>query len=129
MYESIPENWDTTNTRLSPLTNLKLPSLFAAWRFWTFHTKSHNMKALLILSHSWSPFSYLLIYMEKNNFCGSLWCLLDYFLENKLPSDYPCKSHDHDHQFAKENVNITLLDLCLFTFYSVHADESTWHWL
>ncbi len=24
--------------------------------FWTFHIKSHNMKALVILSHSWSPF-------------------------------------------------------------------------
>ncbi len=35
---------------------LKIPSLFAAWLFWTFHTKSHNMKALVILSHSWSPF-------------------------------------------------------------------------
>ncbi len=35
---------------------LKLPSLFTAWPFWTFHTKSHNMKALVILSHSWSPF-------------------------------------------------------------------------
>ncbi len=35
---------------------LKLPSLFDAWPFWTFHTKSHNMKALVILSNSWSPF-------------------------------------------------------------------------
>ncbi len=35
---------------------LKLPSMFAIWRFWTFHNKSHNMKALIILSHSWSPF-------------------------------------------------------------------------
>ncbi len=28
---------------------LKLPSLFAAWLFWTFHNKSHNIKALVIL--------------------------------------------------------------------------------
>ncbi len=35
---------------------LKLPSLFAAWLFWTFHNKSHNMKGLVILSHLWSPF-------------------------------------------------------------------------
>ncbi len=35
---------------------LKLPSLFTAWLFWTFHNKSHNMKALVILSHSWSQF-------------------------------------------------------------------------
>ncbi len=34
--------------------HLKLHSLFAALHFWTFHTKSHNMKALVILSHSWS---------------------------------------------------------------------------
>ncbi len=34
-----------------------------------------------------------------------------------------------DYNKTKENVNITLLDLCLFTFYSVHANESTWHWL
>ncbi len=52
---------------------LKLPYLFAAWLFWTFHTKSHNMKALIIISHSWSPF---------------------------LPSEYPCKSHDHDHEWT-----------------------------
>ncbi len=31
---------------------LKLPPLFAAWRFWTFQNKSHNMKALVILSQS-----------------------------------------------------------------------------
>ncbi len=51
--------------------SLKLPSLFAGWFFWTFHNKSHNMK-------DWSffrtihdhDFSYLLIYMEKMNFCG-----------------------------------------------------------
>ncbi len=35
---------------------LNLPFLFAAGPFWTFHNKSDNMKALVILSHSWSQF-------------------------------------------------------------------------
>ncbi len=35
---------------------LKLPSLFATRLFRTYHNKSHTMKALVILSHSWSPF-------------------------------------------------------------------------
>ncbi len=88
---------------LSRSLNLKLPSLFTAWRFWTFHTKSHNMKALVILSHWWSPFLPLTCLYGKMNFCGSLCGLLDYFLEKKLLPDYPCKSHDshdHDHQWA-----------------------------
>ncbi len=38
------------------LPTVKLSSLFSAWLFWTLHNKSHNMKALVILSHSWSPF-------------------------------------------------------------------------
>ncbi len=44
----------------------KLHSLFAAWPFWTYHTKSHNMKALVILSHSWSPFLPLTWKCEHN---------------------------------------------------------------
>ncbi len=60
---------------------LKLPSLFAAWPFWTFHNKSHYMKALVILSHSWPPFLPLTFLMEQMNFCGSLCCLLEYFRE------------------------------------------------
>ncbi len=44
---------------------LKLPSLFSAWPFWTFHTKSHDMKALVILNHSWSPFLLLTCLYEK----------------------------------------------------------------
>ncbi len=35
---------------------LKLPSLFTAWLFFTFHNKSHIIKTLVILHHSWSPF-------------------------------------------------------------------------
>ncbi len=79
---------------------LKLPSLFAAWPFWTSYTKSHNMKTLVILSHSWSPFLPLTCFMENINFRGSLWRFLEYLLEKKLLPDYPCKSHDHDHQWA-----------------------------
>ncbi len=65
---------------------LKLPSLFAARLFWTFHNKLHNMKVLVILSHHDHHFSYLLIFMKQMNFCGSLWALLEYFREKKLPT-------------------------------------------
>ncbi len=45
------------NYRYLPSIYLQLPSLFAAWPFWTFHIKSHIMKTFVILSHSWSsPF-------------------------------------------------------------------------
>ncbi len=80
----VTANFRTTYTS----SKLKLPSLFDAWLFWTFHTKSHNMKALVILSHSWSPFLPLLRVFPE------------YFLEKKLPLDYPCKSNDHDYQWA-----------------------------
>ncbi len=118
---------------------LKLHSLFAAWLFWPFHNKSNKMKALVILSHSWSPFSHLLVYMEKINLCESLCGLLEYFFENKtpprlLPNHMTVTTSVHiwswpDYCKTKENVNIKMLDLCLFTFYSVHAKEFTWHWL
>ncbi len=49
---------------------LKLPSLFTAWRFWIFHNKSHNMKALVILSHSWWPFLPLICLYGKITFVG-----------------------------------------------------------
>ncbi len=65
---------------------LKLPSLFAARFFWTFHNKLHNMKALVILSHHDHHFSHLLVFMIKENFCGSLWALLEYFRKKKLPT-------------------------------------------
>ncbi len=72
------------------LACLKHPSLFAALLFWTYHNKSHNMNALVILSHSWSPFfSHLLVYMEKISFCGSLCSLLEYFREKKTRSRLP----------------------------------------
>ncbi len=62
---------------------LKLPSLFAARLFWTFHNTLHNMKTLVILSHHDHHFSHLIVFM---NFCGSLWALLEYFHEKKLPT-------------------------------------------
>ncbi len=69
-------------------SSLKLPSLFATQLFWTFHIKSHNMETFLPLTCLYA----------KNNFCP--WGLLEYFLEIKLLPDYPCKSHDHDHQWV-----------------------------
>ncbi len=64
--------------------NLKLPSLFAARLFWTFHNKWRNMKALVILSHHDHHFSHLLVFMKKINFWGSLWPILEYFHKKKL---------------------------------------------
>ncbi len=67
-------------------TMLKLPSLFAAWLFWTFPTKSHNMKALVILSHSWLTFLLLTcLYGNKLTFvgvCGVFWSI---FLRKNFP--------------------------------------------
>ncbi len=118
---------------------LKLPSLFIAWLFWTFHTKANNMKALIILSHSWSPFLSLTCLYGKWGFVGLCVAFCGIFLRKK-PSQLTHSNHmtmtisgqilsSPDYRKTKENVNITLLDLCLFTFYSVHANESTWHWL
>ncbi len=49
-----------------------------------FSNKSHNMKAVIILSHSWSPFFLFTFDMEKMNFCGALCPLLEYFRKKKL---------------------------------------------
>ncbi len=119
---------------------LKLPSLFAAWLFWTFHTKSHNMKALVILSHSWSPFLALTCsYGNQWTFvglCGAFWSI--FFRKNSPQITHAnhmtMTTNGHiltwtDYHKTKVNVNITFLDLCLFTFYSVHTSESTWHLL
>ncbi len=80
---------------------LKLPSPFAAWPFWTCHKKSHNMKAVVILNHSWSPFLPLTSYYGKQRtfvgLCADFWSI---FLRKKLPLDHPCKWYDHDHQWA-----------------------------
>ncbi len=79
--------------------HLKLPFQFAAWHFWTFYNKSHNMNAWVIIWKHWSymkalaihdhHFSHLLVYMETVNFCGSLYGLLEYFCEKKLPPRLP----------------------------------------
>ncbi len=50
----------------SRFVSLKLPSLFAARLFSTFHNKLHNMKALVILGHHDHHFSHLLVFYEKN---------------------------------------------------------------
>ncbi len=46
------------NANISDSTRDLVKASFSVWcmNFWTFHNKSHNMKALVILSHSWSPF-------------------------------------------------------------------------
>ncbi len=66
--------------------------------FWTFHTKSHNMETLAI--HWLSPFLAFICLYGKMNFCGSLCGLLEYLFEKELLLCNPCKSHDHDHQWA-----------------------------
>ncbi len=79
---------------------LKLPSLYGAWLFWTFHTKSHNMKALVILNHSWSLFLPLHCLYGKDEL---LWVSVQpsgvFSWENKSPQiTHAWKSYDHDHQ-------------------------------
>ncbi len=57
---------------------LKLPSLFAARLFGTFHNKLHNMKALVILSHHDHHFSHLLVFMKNCTFmcpCELFWSI------------------------------------------------------
>ncbi len=83
------------------IPTLKLHSLFATRRFWTFHNKSHNMKALVIPSRSWSQFLSLTCLYGKNEPLWVFVCSFGVFSrEKKLPPDYPCKSHDHDHQWT-----------------------------
>ncbi len=68
---------------------LKLPSLFAAWPFWTFHTKSHNMKALVILIHSWSPFLPLICLYGENELIVVLCTPSGVFSWEKTPLRLP----------------------------------------
>ncbi len=134
--------WKFHNANICTLTcdKLKLPSLFAAWLFWTFHTISHNMKALVILSHSMITISPTYLFIWKNEL---LWVSVQpsgVFSWEKTPPRLPMQitwpwppvgrfSQGLITRKPKENVNIKLVDLCLFTFYSVHANEFTWHWL
>ncbi len=65
---------------------LNLPSLFTAWLFWTFHTKRHSMKALVILSHSWSSFLPLTsLYRKKWTFVGLCVVFWSIFLRKNSP--------------------------------------------
>ncbi len=81
---------------------LKLPYLFPTWCFWTFHNKSHNMKALFILSHPRSQFLPLTYLYGKYEL---LWVSVHpsgvFFVRKNFPSDYPFKSHDYDNQCAE----------------------------
>ncbi len=53
--------------------------------FLKLSNKSHTMKALIILSHSWLPF-FLLVYLYgEMNFIGTLCTILVYFRETKTP--------------------------------------------
>ncbi len=64
---------------------LKLPSLFAARRFWTFQYKLHNMRALVILSQHDHHFSHLLVFMTKWTFVGPCELFWSIFVR-KLPT-------------------------------------------
>ncbi len=44
--------WDVPG-RIRSYLNLKLPSLFAASLFWTFHIKSHNKSFIITISHTY----------------------------------------------------------------------------
>ncbi len=109
---------------------LKLPSLFAAWLFWTFHTKSDNMKALVILSHSWSPFHpRTCLYGINELLLVSVWPS-GVFVWEKTPLRLSMQIREQiwswpNYHKTKENMNIKLYDLYLFTFYLVYANKST----
>ncbi len=126
--------WDISHT------HLKLPSLFATWLFLTFHNKLHIMKALVILHHSWSPFLPLTCLYGKNELLWvSVWHSIVFSLEKTPPRLlmqitwlWPLLGRfSHSLIAVRQTKKWTLLDLFgswLFTFYSVHANESTWHW-
>ncbi len=70
---------------------LKLPSLFAARLFLTFHNKLLNMKALVILSHHDHHFSHLLVFMKrKRTFVGPYELFWSIFVR-KTPHSSPCQ--------------------------------------
>ncbi len=87
------------------------------------------MKALAILNHSWSPLQSLICWYGTNEI---LWVSVQpsgAFSWQKLPPDYPSKSHDHDHQWTdlvmawlpydKRNCEQEFERAWLFTFCSV----------
>ncbi len=115
---------------------LRLPSLLAAWLF-----------ELFILNRIiWKQWSLMVTISPTNLFIWKKWTFVGLFAAfwsiflRKYSSQI---THANlmtmttsgqilscpDYRKTKENVNIMLLDLCLFTFYSVHSNKSTWHWL
>ncbi len=106
-----------------PIAFLKLPSLFAAWCFWTFHNISHNMKALVILSHPWSSFLPLTCLHEQNELLWvSVWPSGVFLWGKSLPISpmqitWPWPPV----------MNITLLELCKSLI--VYILLSTWQWV
>ncbi len=79
---------------------LKLPSLFASWFFWTFHNKSHNMEALVILKYWWSLFlPFTCLYGKELTLWVSLRLFGVFNLEKNLSINNPDKWHDSDHQW------------------------------
>ncbi len=123
-----------TNDMYGQILSLKLSSLFVAWPFWTFHTKSHNMKGLVILSHSWSPFRPLTCLYEKKTFVCLCAAFRSIFLR-KNSSQIIHANHItmttcwqilswSDYRKTKENVNITFV-----RHVFVHILLSTCQWV
>ncbi len=95
------------------------------------------MKALVILSYSESPFLPLTCFYGKHELLWvSVWPSRLFSREKKSPqithANHMTMTTSGQiwswpvYHKTKENVNVTLLDLCLFTFYSVPGNESTW---
>ncbi len=98
---------------------LKLSFLFTAWLFWTFHTKSHNMNQLVILSHSWSQFLPLSCLYGNNTFfiglCVAFWSIFARKTLPKLPITMTTNEQIWSWpDYCKTNINVSikLLDLC-----------------
>ncbi len=120
---SCMHDWINTIVRhVCNLESLKLPV-----RCMTFHAKSHNMKALVILSHSWSPFLPLTFWYWKNELLCVSVRSSGVFSWEKTPTRFPMQitwQWPPVDRFChglvavrQKNVNITLLDFCLFTQY------------
>ncbi len=110
---------------------LKLLSLFAALLFWTFHIKSHNLKALVILSHY--HFSHLLVYMKKIPSVQPSGVFSWEKTPLRLPMQIiwpwpPVGSFSHGVIIVlKTNENVNRL---VFVYILLSTcQESTWHWL
>ncbi len=87
-------------------------------QYMSFESISHSKSFMITISPT-----YLFIW-KKITF------ILKYFRMKNLPTDYPCKSHDHDNQLAmawlpydKRKCEHKVVRL-VWEFYSVHANES-----